>query len=104
MYKPFVNIYLSCHATSFYVKNCFQERLSLFCMLNFCLVFIYFLVATMQVNVLTHTATVTPSSEHCTRINYLKMLHKVQDQNKLLGVVGENKEKTPGNNHVESQS
>ncbi|KAL7601244.1 hypothetical protein Lser_V15G23169 [Lactuca serriola] len=48
------------------------------------------------VNVLTHTATVTPSSEHCTRINYLKMLHKVQDQNKLLGVVGENKEKTPG--------
>ena len=37
----------------------------------------------MQVNVLTHTATVTLDSEHFKRINVLKKLHNAQDQKEL---------------------
>ncbi|KAI3523952.1 hypothetical protein L1887_02488 [Cichorium endivia] len=40
------------------------------------------------VNVLTHTATVTPDSDHCEKINKLKKLHKAQDEKELCGVVG----------------
>nr|KAJ0207318.1 hypothetical protein LSAT_V11C500254210 [Lactuca sativa] len=40
------------------------------------------------VNVLTHTATVTPNSEHRNSIERLKRQHKAQDQRELFGQVG----------------
>ncbi|CAH1428998.1 unnamed protein product [Lactuca virosa] len=40
------------------------------------------------VNVLTHTATVTPNSEHRNSIERLKRQHKAQDERELFGLVG----------------
>lgn len=42
----------------------------------------------MQVNLLTHTATVTPNSKQLKQINILKQQHKAQDQRELFGLVG----------------
>ncbi|XP_042758580.1 lysine-specific demethylase JMJ29 [Lactuca sativa] len=40
------------------------------------------------VNLLTHTATVTPNSKQLKQINILKQQHKAQDQRELFGLVG----------------
>jgi len=67
----------------------------------------------MQVNVLTHTTTVTPNSKQLAVINKLKQLHKAQDQRELdvdnmkdataEQVIGLKEEVESGNNHVESK-
>ncbi|CAI9285203.1 unnamed protein product [Lactuca saligna] len=58
------------------------------------------------VNVLTHTATVTPTPEHREKINKLKQQHKAQDQRELFGWVGKDitsQKGTLGNDCLESK-
>ncbi|MFS8015300.1 putative transcription factor & chromatin remodeling &Metalloenzymes JmjC family [Helianthus anomalus] len=55
------------------------------------------------VNVLTHTATVTPDSEQTKKINYLKKKHKAQDQKEIFGIDVANAKDAIGDNGVESK-
>lgn len=42
----------------------------------------------MQVNLLTHTASVTPNPEQLKEIDKLKQQHRAQDEMELFGLVG----------------
>lgn len=68
----------------------------------------------MQVNVLTHSTTVTPKPKELEKINELKQRHKAQDQRELdidntkdatseQVICLKEQEVGPGNNHVESK-